>query len=166
VGPLAAAASAAAWLARDRARLVVFIGTAGVFDHARTRFAIGHAAAARSTSLVDVAALRGLAERPSVQTTTFALEPTFGAEASVATTSAITVDDALARELGGAGFDLENLELAGVAAACAHASVPCASVLGVSNVVGSAGREAWRDHHLAAARAACDRVRAWLIGGA
>lgn len=172
VGPLAAAATAASLLAREPAALVLFVGTAGVFPASRDRFRVGGIAAASSTALVDVAVLRHQAERPTLQTSTFALQPIFAdarphadpLRASVATTTAITVDDDLARELGASGFDLESLELAGVAAASLGAGVPCASVLGISNVVGSEGRAEWRANHVAAARAACDRVAAWLVG--
>ncbi len=170
VGPLAAAATAATLLARQPAALVLFVGTAGVFPAARGHFRVGGIAAAASTALVDVAVLRSQAERPTLQTSTFVLEPIFAegdaapARASVATTTAITVDDDLARELGASGFDLESLELAGVAAASLGAGVPCASVLGISNLVGSTGRAEWRANHVAAARAACARVAAWLVG--
>ena len=164
VGPLAAAATTAMLLAREPVALVLFVGTAGAFPTSRDRFAIGTSAGVRSTALVDASVTRRLAERPAVQVSEFALAPTFGAEATVATTTAITIDDDLARELGASGFDLENLELAGVAAGCLGASqpVPCASVLGISNVVGASGRSEWRAHHAAASRAACERVAAWL----
>ena len=166
VGPLAAAAGTADALARHRARAVVFVGTAGVFPAAAARFPLDSAAVVGETTLVDLAVLRGVSERPTLLVDSFVMDdaltrsltagadPAGAARAWVATTSAITVDDQVARELGAAGFELENLELAAVAAACARARVPCASVLGVSNVVGSRGRAEWREHHEAAARAA------------
>lgn len=169
VGPLAAAATLGALLALHDARRVVFVGTAGVFPHARDRFPICTLALATRTSLVDVAELRGWSERPNVQIARFDLDVTPAAElglagsgAAVATVSGVTVDDSLARELGAAGFELEHLELAGVAAACLQRGVHCVSVLGISNVVGKDGRAEWRTNHVTAAAAACERLRSWL----
>lgn len=166
IGPLAAAAGAATLLAGPArtARLVVFVGTAGVFPNARARdrFPIGSCAAVSRTTLVDLAAARGLAARPEVQVASFELDTRFGGETSVATTQAITIDDDLAREIGELGFDLENLELAGVASACALAKVPLAAVLGISNLVGKSGRAEWAKFHAVAASAAATRVMAAL----
>jgi len=172
VGPIAAAAGTARLLHELAPGGVIFVGTAGVFGHAAPRFALRSAAIAGDTCLVDVAVLRGVAERPSVFLDRFAMDGALSTRLSaptpasprarVATTSAITVDDALAGELAAAGFDLENLELAGVAAACAAARVPCASVLGVSNTVGARGRAEWRAEHEAAERAACAVVASAL----
>jgi hypothetical protein len=46
------------------------------------------------------------------------------------------------------------------------AGVAFAAVLGVSNIVGSAGREQWRANHRAASAAAAGEVMRWLEGGA
>jgi nucleoside phosphorylase len=86
---------------------------------------------------------------------------------SVATTLAITVDDAgaarIARE---AGVDVEHLEAQGVATACASRGVPFAAVLGVANFVGAHGRAEWRAHHRRAEAAAAALVLQWLGAGA
>lgn len=166
VGPLAAASGTARLLASQPARLVLFVGTAGVFPHAVGRFPVGSAAHGRATNLVDVATLRGWSERPAVQSSHFVLarlpfDPK-ALTASVATTTAVTVDDSVALEIERAGFDLENLELAGVAAACAATNHPCSSVLGVSNVVGKNGRSEWLANHLAASRAVAKTILGWL----
>lgn len=164
VGPIAAAAAAGALLERVTARRVAFVGTAGVFAPAREKHPIGSAVVARSTSLVDASVLRGLAERPDAQEDDFSLDARDAGEdaARVATTSAITVDDALARAIADAGFDLEHLELAGVAAACAARDLALSAVLGVSNIVGADGRAEWLAHHAQASAAAVARLRVWL----
>jgi nucleoside phosphorylase len=85
----------------------------------------------------------------------------------VATTLAITVDDAAAARIAkSADADVEHLEAQGVAAACAVRGVPFAAVLGVANLVGALGREQWRTHHRHAERVAGERVLQWLREGA
>ncbi|MDF2698194.1 MAG: 5-methylthioadenosine nucleosidase, partial [Labilithrix sp.] len=69
-------------------------------------------------------------------------------EATIANTLGITTDDALAATLSSHG-QVEHLEAYGVARACQAASVRCAVILGVTNVVGSRGREEWRANHVA-----------------
>ncbi len=44
--------------------------------------------------------------------------------------------------------------------------MPFAAVLGVSNKVGSTGRDEWRAHHKTAAQFACEIVLRWLTAGA
>jgi nucleoside phosphorylase len=85
----------------------------------------------------------------------------------VATTLAITTDDALADRVAETlGCEVEHLEAFAVAGACALAGVPMAVVLGVANRVGSRAREEWLRHHPAAGKAASDVVAAWLDRGA
>jgi len=163
IGPIAAAAGAASLLARHEVERVAVVGTAGVLPRAATRFPIGTAVVAGSTTLVDAEVLRGLAERPDALVDAFALDARDESTgARVATTTGITVDHALARTIEEAGFDLEHLELAGVAAACAAARRPLSAVLGISNVVGPEGRAEWRAHHPGASASAVARLRAWL----
>jgi nucleoside phosphorylase len=77
----------------------------------------------------------------------------------VATTLAVTVDDAAAARIAQATTaHVEHLEAYGVAAACAARGIPFAAALGVANEVGARGREEWRAHHRAAAAAAVDVV--------
>jgi nucleoside phosphorylase len=163
VGAVNAAAGTAVLIARESPHAVVFVGTAGVFPAVKARFPLHASVVAKETSAVDLALVRRLAERPKNYPDRFDLDATIGSAfgmpiARVATTGSITTDDALASELGDIGFDLENLELCGVAAACARAQVPCTAVLGISNVVGKEGREEWSRNHKAAARAAAERI--------
>ena len=83
--------------------------------------------------------------------------------APVATTMAITTDDAIARAVHGAtGLEAENLELFPIALACRAADVPFAAVLGVTNLVGSTGRTDWRQYQRDAAIAAAEVIVSWL----
>lgn len=87
--------------------------------------------------------------------------------AVVATTMAITTDDAIARAVFPAtGIEAENLELFPVALACRAADIPFAAVLGVTNVVGSTGRTDWRQYQRDAAIVAAEALVSWLRGGA
>jgi nucleoside phosphorylase len=79
--------------------------------------------------------------------------------ADVATTLAITVDDAAAALIARASTaHVEHLEAYGVAAACAARGIPFGAALGVANYVGARAREEWRAHHRTAAAAAVDAV--------
>jgi nucleoside phosphorylase len=87
--------------------------------------------------------------------------------APVATTMAITTDDAIARAVHPAtGLEGENLELFPVGLACRAADVPFAAVLGVTNMVGSTGRTDWRQYQRDAAIAAAEVLVNWLRRGA
>jgi nucleoside phosphorylase len=83
--------------------------------------------------------------------------------APVATTMAITTDDAIAKAVHGAtGLEAENLELFPIALACHAADIPFSAVLGVTNVVGSSGRADWRAYQRDAAIAAAEVIVSWL----
>jgi nucleoside phosphorylase len=87
--------------------------------------------------------------------------------APVATTMAITTDDAIAKAVHGAtGLEAENLELFPIALACRAADIPFAAVLGVTNMVGSSGRADWRAYQRDAAIAAAEVIVSWLRQGA
>jgi hypothetical protein len=88
----------------------------------------------------------------------------------IANTVGITTDDALAgrlaRAASGSGVvaDVEHLEAFAFARACAVAGVPCATALGIANVVGSTGRAEWLAGHVRASQEAADV--AWRALGA
>ncbi|HEX7480433.1 MAG TPA: hypothetical protein VF331_21710 [Polyangiales bacterium] len=85
----------------------------------------------------------------------------------VATTLSITIDDALASRLGRkSGCQTENLEAFSVALACAAADVPFATVLAVTNSVGSRGRQQWSKHQRKAAEGCGRLVLDWIHRGA
>ncbi len=160
-------------LVQLRPRAVVLVGTAGVYPGVQA--AIGEVVIGRRVVLVDPIEVerRGAMPEPMARATEcnpmIALglgggrPPVF----DVANTLVVTTDDPLSARLGAAsGCAVENLEAFGIANACALQNVPFACVMGISNKVGSTGREEWRTYHRAAAQAACEVVNRWLGAGA
>jgi nucleoside phosphorylase len=126
---------------------------------------------------VDAAVLLGHAAFPSIMATQLAPDQALsdglaGAgttvlRAPLATTLAITTDDALASRLArDSGCVAENLEGLSVALACQARAVPFGAVLACTNQVGSAGRAQWAQHCRAAAEQSARLVMAWLAAGA
>jgi futalosine hydrolase len=172
IGLATAAAGAATKLAALRPRGVVLVGTCGAFVDS---LSIGAVAVARRLVLAEPAVARGEAAYPEPMSTEVvadaalgeALASRGGALVDVATTLAVTTDDALAAQL--AAFtrcQVEHLEAYGVAAACAAHGVPFAAALGVANGVGARGREEWRQNHRAASAAAIAVLVSWMGAGA
>ena len=165
IGLPMAAAGAAMQLVELAPRAVVLVGTCGAYRG--TGLAVGDVVAARRVRLVDSAVVDGRAQFPDPMSVT-ADVPTASVEAlakagarvaDVATTLAITVDDATADRIArSTGTQAEHLEAYGVLAACAARGIPFAAALGVANVVGSRARDEWRAHHKRAAAAAVDVV--------
>lgn len=157
-------------------RCVVLVGSCGVYpgfpDYRPNDILV-----ASRISLVDHAVTAGRSAFPDPMTTTVDAHPLLTAAlgaagprtrvAPLATTLAVTTDDALANSAGQTtGCQGENLEAFSVALACVAASVPFTAVLGVTNVVGSSGREDWRTYQRSAALAAADCVVTWIHQGA
>jgi nucleoside phosphorylase len=167
---LVAATVGTLWGLREREpRAVVLVGTCGAY--AGSGLGIGDVVTARAVRLVEPAAVRAQAQFPPALSTASAADARLASElaragtlpADVATTLAITVDDALAGEIAReTGCGVEHLEAYGVAAACASAGVPFAAVLAVANVVGSRARSEWQANHAAADAKAARVVRRWL----
>jgi futalosine hydrolase len=173
IGLPAAASGATRLLGELEPRAVLLVGSCGAYPGAG--LAIGDAIAARRLVLVDPATLAGAAQFPEPMVTTAethrpmtdALAELGARPCCVATTLAITVDDAAAARIAkGAGAEVEHLEAQGVALACAARGVPFAAVLGVANLVGARGRNEWTTHHRRAERVAGERVLQWLLAGA
>jgi nucleoside phosphorylase len=170
IGVPMAAAGTAMHLGEIRPIAAVALGTCGAYSGAG--LAIGEVVVARRVRLVDPWVLRGLSEFPgpmSVVSETDvpmaeAIARATGARpADVATTLAITVEDAAAAHIAQAtGAHVEHLEAHAVATACAARGIPFGAVLGVANYVGARAREEWRLHHREAARAAADVLLRWL----
>ncbi len=165
IGLPMAAAGAAMQLTEMQPRSVVLLGTCGAY--AASGVALGEVIAARRVRLVDYAVVQGVAQFPdpmSVVTDTHpaALQALAGAgarPADVATTLAVTVDDAAAARIAQASAaHVEHLEAYAVAAACAARGIPFGAALGVANQVGASGREQWRAHHRAASASAVEVV--------
>jgi nucleoside phosphorylase len=172
IGLATAAAGAATRLMALRPRGVVLVGTGGEFGGA---LASGAVAVARRIVLAEPAVARGEAAYPDPMSTELtadaalgdALVARGGTPADVATTLAVTTDDALAARLAAfTSCHVEHLEAYGVAAACAAQGVPFVAALGIANRVGSRGREEWRRNHRAASAAAIGVLVSWLSAGA
>jgi nucleoside phosphorylase len=173
IGLPAAVAGAARHLGELAPRAVVLVGTCGAFIEAG--LALGDVVTARRLRLVDPACIVGASQFPEAMVTTAEVhQPITDALAAggarpccVATTLAITVDDAAAARIAeGVGAEVEHLEAQGVAMACAARGVPFAAILGVANFVGARGREQWRANHRRAEHLAGERVLRWLQEGA
>jgi len=163
IGLPMAAVGTAMQLAEHRPGRVVLLGTCGAYAGSGLR--IGEVVAARRVRLADAAVAEGRAQFPEPMSTVAephvatveALVRAGARAADLATTLAITVDDATADRVARAtGAQAEHLEAYGVVTACAARGVPCGVALGVANVVGSRAREEWRVNHRQAASAAVE----------
>jgi nucleoside phosphorylase len=175
IGLVASAVGAARILRAPLPRAVVLIGTCGAYARVdRAAPAIGQAVVAAGVRLVDVGAVLGVTELPSVLATLRRSDAGLRAvlvsqgvsPVEVATTLGVTVDDEAAARVARTGAEVEHLEAFSVASACEAAGVAFVAVFGVSNVVGSSAREQWRAHHRAASGAAATEVVRWLERGA
>jgi nucleoside phosphorylase len=164
-----AAVGATVRIGEEKPQAVVLVGTCGAY--AGAGLAVGDVVVARCVRLVDAAVLQGAAQFPDPMSIACESDVSLrtglasaGASlADVATTLAVTVDDAVAQRIAASGVQVEHLEAHGVAMAAARFGVPFAAVLGVANTVGSRAREEWRHNHRTAADAAVQRVVAWLL---
>jgi len=173
IGLAAAAAGAAAALHEVGPRAVILVGTCGAY--AGRGVGIGEVVVGRRLCLVSTAVAENRAAFPDPMRTTaeasaplsVALAQEGAREVVIATTLAITTDDALAAQVAGhRGCHVEHLEAFAVAEACAARGVPLAVVLGVANMVGASAREVWRQNHAQAGDAAGALVARWLERGA
>jgi nucleoside phosphorylase len=176
IGVAAAGAGAAAHIGQLRPRAVLLVGTCGAYLPAG--LGIDDVVLARRVHLVSVSVTEGRGIFPAPMPVSIEAHAGLGqalATASparlravdVATTLAITTDDALAGRMAVAhDCQVEHLEAFAVAEACALLAVPFAAVLGVANQVGTAAHEQWRMHHRSAGAAAVSSVAAWLAAGA
>ncbi len=175
IGLPGAAVGAATRIATLAPRAVVMVGTCGVYALSRTALPVLRVAVARRVRLVAPAVVEGRAAFPDPMSLacdaagamSTALVAAGGVHADIATTLAVTTDDALADRISRASAcAVEHLEAYAVARACATFGVPFAAALGVANIVGSTARDEWRTHHRAAGDAAVALVVAWLDAGA
>jgi nucleoside phosphorylase len=157
-------------IARHAPTHVLLLGTCGAAPTAA--LAIGDVVVGSTVQLVDPATVEHRAALPYAAEPIAldvglidALEAGGARRSRIVNPLGITTDDALAATLAAHG-DVEHLEAYGVARACALASVACAVVLGVANVVGARGREEWRANHVRASERAAEvasaGIRGWL----
>jgi nucleoside phosphorylase len=169
VGLPAAAVGSTRCLQTWRPRVAIIVGTCGAYDG--SGLSIGDVVCARRVHLVSTASIEGRAGLPSTISTSCAPDAHVSSgfarlglsEVDVATTLAVTIDDALARRVADQqSCRVEHLEAFSVGLACAAFAVPFAVVLAVANRVGPMGREQWKEHHTSAGEAAAGAVLRWL----
>jgi len=152
-GPIAAAASTAALLAKLRPARVVLVGIAGSYDPAVC--AVGTASRCSSVA-IDGLETAGFEQAPGIGRTIELGSGSGAPRAALLLTvcaPSSTAQEASARRARFPDALLEDMEGFGVACACALAGVPLAIVRGVSNVAGDRQRDRWRIREaLAAAR--------------
>ncbi len=171
IGPVAAAATAAAVLAERRPSAVVLIGTCGAY---RSGPPIGTVVVADRVGLSFGVAAMGLGYVPAspprwpnsappapIACATDLVAGVVGPRLSVLTCGAVTTDPVLADRLSD-GWACEHLEAFGVAFACQAAGVPFAAVLGVANVVGPDAHVEWLTHRETAQAATRAAIRPLL----
>jgi nucleoside phosphorylase len=173
IGLVASAAGATAALQDLAPRAVILVGTCGAY--AGRGIGVGDVVVGRRVCLASTGVVEGRAAFPDPMLVdadlagplSDALTRDGASGADVATTLAITTDDALAARLADhTRCDVEHLEAFAVATACGARGVPLAVVLGVANVVGSGARVEWQENHRAAGDAAGAHVARWLELGA
>lgn len=162
IGPVVAAARAAALLETRRPTHVVLVGSAGAYEGGP---AVGTAIAARRMGLSWGVATLGLGYVPGAPPV-LAGDPDLLATvaapaADVLTVGAITTDPALAGRLSD-GWSVEHMETYAVATACHHAGIPFLAVLGIANQVGPDAHVQWLTHRDEAQDAARRAVRSLL----
>jgi nucleoside phosphorylase len=157
-------------------RCVILLGSCGIYPSSVAYRPLDIVIAGRC-HLFDPSVSAGRAEFPEPMQTVLDTHATLGPGlvaaaggrgriAPVATTLAITTDDAVAHAVFGAtALEAENLELFPVALACKAADIPFGAVLGVTNVVGSTGRTDWRQYQRDAAIAAAEVIVSWVHNG-
>lgn len=141
IGAITAAVETARLLREHRPGRLLFVGTCGAYDD---RLSVGDVLSAGRAIATSVEEVEGRAFRPAAETTRWPATWILPLPAHVvAVPPAITATDAGARALARIA-SAENLELAGVFAACAAAGVPAAAALGVANRVGPGAHAEWK----------------------
>jgi hypothetical protein len=132
---------------------LLLIGTAGVY--APNGIAIGDVVTASRTRLVSFGQ-----EIPSAPE--FGVTPVAGfRQVMVNTTLGITTDDAIAAKLG-ANDCVEHMETYAAVRAAAHANRSLGVLLGITNHVGSSGREQWQKNEPDLAAKLAREAMQWL----
>jgi len=156
-GAIAAAATTARLLAEDKPSKVLFVGTCGAY---RTDLDIGGCVAVSEAVATSVPEIRRRAYRPGIEATRWSAGWDLPLPRhSLAAPPAITTDPDDAALLAGVA-GVENLEVAGVFAACAAACVPAAAALVVANRVGPNAHGEWAANHEGASGKLVDTLMA------
>ncbi len=161
IGPVIAAVRAARVIERHQPDGVIFIGTAASYPGGPQ---MGTAVVARTVGLSHGVAAMGLGYVPRqprpIQCDDDLRERSGLPAVDVLSVSALTTDDKLAERLSD-GWQVEHMEIYGVAAACADVGVPLVAILGIASEVGPQNHTLWLTHRGEArdtARAAAKRL--------
>jgi len=148
-GALAAAATTARLLVEIKPARALFLGTCGAYSGDLNT---GDPIAVSEAIAVSVPEIHKRAYRPEIEIARWPATWELPLpKCRLAAPPAITIDAEDAALLGRIA-DVENLEVAGVFAACAAASVPAAAALAVSNLVGPNAHEEWTANHKGASQ--------------
>jgi purine-nucleoside phosphorylase len=163
VGAVCAAATTARLLAEIRPKTVLFIGTCGAYSKC---LQIGDCIAVSEVAALSVQELAGRAFRPQIETTRWASGWKLPfPKHPAASTPAVTASAEDAAILGQAA-SVEQLELAGVYAACSLANVPVAAALAVANHAGLTAHAEWLENHEWVSRKLVKELNFDLLGDA
>jgi purine-nucleoside phosphorylase len=150
VGLVAAATSAARFLAREQPDRVVLVGTAGALPGGPP---VGSVVVAGEIGLGCPATALGLGYIPRAPAPIACddnlVQQSGLPSARVLTNLAITTDPELAARFS-AAWQVEHMEAYAVAYACADAGIPFVAVLGIANQVGPNAHREWLQYRLVA----------------
>lgn len=165
IGAVIAAVRAARAIERHQPDGVVFLGTAASYPGGPE---MGTAVAARRVGLSHGVAAMGLGYVPRqprpIPCDEGLLERSGLPAVDVLSVSALTTDDKLAERLSD-GWQVEHMEIYGVAAACADVGVPFAGILGIASRVGPQNHTLWLTNRGEARDTARAAARRLLMGG-
>ena len=145
---------------------LMFTGSAGVYpgvDHLRP----GDLCSCRETILIDGMAELGISHyapplpRQAIASTLPVDDQL--PNAAIATALSLTASDASAAAIQkSSGMEIETMELYGVAYLCLQRSIPWNAVMAITNRVGDAGHQEWKQHYSQLAEKSCDRLLVYL----
>jgi hypothetical protein len=160
IGAIAAAVETARLLRELGPGRVLFLGTCGAYDD---RLAVGDLLSAATVLATSVEEAGGRAYRPDAEARRWPATWRLPLPAhDVAVPPAITITSEGARALARLA-PVEHLELTGVFAACAAASVPVAAGLGVANRVGPDAHAEWKREHTRVSAALVEAMRRTVL---
>ena len=176
VGLTVAGAGAMRRLLEDQPRHAIILGSFGRYPDGDALIP-GQLLIPTTFRLIDTAVLEGHAAFPAPMPVTALPDGAFSdalvhgsddlLRGAVATTLAITQDDALAHKLGARSNCIaENLEAMAIGVACSAVGVTWTALLGCTNTVGAHGRAQWAANHPLAAGTTSAHLLAWLAAGA
>lgn len=168
VGMVEAGIGASRRLAAGEGAAVVLVGTCGALPGSGLE--VGDVVVVARARVGSASVLAGNADLPPPMPAEVIAPPELLARAVAAgarsvtalTTLGITTADDLAAALAAHG-EVEHLEAFAVARAAESVGLPWCAVLAVANPVGSAGRAAWRAHHVDASARAAETAAAALL---